>query len=321
MAIVGTTVSNLVGGTEKRLAATVDFLTKTENELVRSGLTITSPETALLMQGGPRKGSIAYLNALDTSKVNTTVDDITVQGDTGNLTGDEYSCLRFDLNYGWGVTDLTKMVTQYDAKGGIQAGLAAYWDAIIKRYAVASINGVLAAGGASVSVGTAAGAFSDGLIIDAEASAEEKSEDFDILFVTPAIRALMKKAEKNAFVPASQTLTKFDEYQGKKLITTTAFGAGVTVLAKSGALAFDYGTVPGEIAIEIERLPNGAGGGGAEILHSRRSFVIHPQGANWNGSMVVPTLVQLAASAQWSIEVPVKDFGFRKIVHTATGVA
>ena len=314
MAITNTTISDLVPN-EKVLAGTVDLLMKDANEIVNSGLAVRGVEVDAVAGGGPRKASIPFVNPLATTDYNIGNDDINDAGNVGKMTADEFSAIRHDINYGWGYADLARMVTTYDTQGGIAAGIAQYWASIYQQLAVSSIKGAGAVN-SGLTFGDGTDALAVAMLVDAAATAEMYSDMFDILIVSPATKAKLRKLNAgNTFVPASESNIKFDTFAGYKLLTSKAFGNTTSVLARSGALSFGEGTPAGMVPVEIERVANGGNGQGASILHSRRSVVIHPQGFGYTGA-VAPTKTNLEDSTKWELVVPVEQVGFRFIDHT-----
>lgn len=319
MAITGTTIADLVPN-EKVLAGLVNMYLEANNSLVTSGLAVRGPEVDAVASGGPRKASIPFLNPLQTENagvavVNVSNDDITDQGDVGKLTADEFGVLRHELNNGWGYADLARMVTQFDAQGGINAGLGAYWSAIYQHVAMKSILGCIGVdAGLTFDGGDATQAFSYDMVVDATATAGVYADSFDILAPSPKTYAKMRKDQKG-FTPGSETASRFDEWYGFKLIKTKAFGDTKTLVARSGALAFGEGVSPAMTPIEIERLANAGNGGGASILHSRRSVVIHPQGFGYKGATSIAPAA-LATSSNWELAIPDLELvGFRMLNH------
>lgn len=319
MAILGTTIADLVPS-EKGLAATVNLYLATANQIVTSGLAVTSPVVDTAASGGPRKVSIPFIKPLDTSNVpNISSDDITADGNTGKQIADEFTVLRNDLNMGWGYSDLVQMITGYDANGGIAGALAAYWAAQYQVMATNAITACLSKNAGFTYTSASAEDTYKSLVMGSSTNTGDKADLFDIAFVSPSRYAQMRVDNKNSFVPASQTQSKFDEYAGFKLIKTSAFGANVSVVARSGSLAFGTGTPAGMVPIEVERLANKGTGGGANILHSRQSVIVHPQGFSYTGA-VAPTIAALATAGNWTLSLPVGDLeqiGFRKVIHTA----
>jgi len=310
---LGTTIASLVPS-EKLLANRVDLITRTQNLLVTSGLAVAAGyEGDALMRGGPRLGYLSYVNPLDADEVNVST-DTDVDGKTGRITGSEYSAVRHDLNYGWKYFDLTRMLTLYDVKGGIEAGISEYWDKWGQKLGFYSIKGALASASASLVGGDATKAFTRDMIIDAQATAEEYADDFDIMLTSAKNHAKLKKDRTN-YVPGNND-TALPDYAGMKVVVTSMFGDDQTIIAKRGALAFHVGTVPFETPIEVSRDAQKGTGGGREILWSRRSFVVHPQGFGYVGAAgLAPD--QMALANKWSLKIDPKFVGFRSIKHLA----
>ena len=312
-AALGTTILSLVPS-EKVLANRVDLITREQNTLVTSGLAVQAGEEgAQLMKGGARKGSLSYIKPLDASEVNVST-DTDDDGKTGRITGAEYSCVRHDLNYGWKYFDLSRMITLYDARGGIEAGIGEYWDKIGMKLGLAAMNGALAAAEDDLVIGDGTEAFGRDLLIDATATADEFADDFDLLITSAKNVAKLKKDRSN-YAPGDTGIA-LPTYGNMRVIVSNMFGEDTTVIAKRGALAFHVGTVPFETPIEIERSASKGTGGGRETLWSRRSFVVHPQGFGFLGA-VAQTPDQMALAANWRLEIAPKFVGFRAIKHLA----
>lgn len=313
MAIVNTKILDLVKD-EKALDAAVNLILPAKNELVNSGLTARTQDVDAVAGGGPRKASIQYINPLGTDEVNYSTDNILDEGNIGSMTADEYMVLRHDMNYGWGFTDLTRMVTQYDAQGGIRAGIAQYWASIYMKVLTSTLKGVKAVVGETAVTGD----FDMAAIYDEAAKAGLLQDQFNVLMVSPARYAKLQAQEANGFIPKSKTDTNIANYQGFNVLRTTTLTADEVTIGRMGALAFGEGVPSGLITTEIERRANGGNGGGADILHSRRSFVVHPQGFGYKGP--IPTkgtgktadaFAHLEAKTSWELEVPVEQVGFR----------
>lgn len=316
MALNNTTIQGLVPS-EKALSVGVDLLLANKNVLLNSGLAARGPEVDAVAGGGPRKSSLAYINPLSTDEVNVSTDVLTDEGNIGNMTADEFTVLRHDLNYGWGFTDLQRMVTQYDAEGGVRAGIAQYWNGIYTKLLVSTLKGVKAAVASNTDIVTSVtGDFDMAAVYDAVAKAGDYADQYNTMIISPARFAKLQAKESNGFVPASRTNTGFADYQGFNLIKSTKVGDNDVTLARSGALAFGEGQPTGLVPIELERRANGGNGGGADILHSRRSVVVHPQGMEYKGVIPGKTtdiFANLEKAATWGLEVPQEMFGFRFI--------
>lgn len=314
MAIDNTTIAGLAGS-ERKMEVRVNAIREASNELVQSGLTTASPEVTALANGGPRKVTLDYVKPLTADEFNVTNDDINDEGDVGKMEGATYSAMRLDLNYAWGTTDLTQIVTQYGTQGDLASGIAGYQNAVSKGLLASTLKGVRAALAANTAIThDVAGDFDMSAVYEAIATAEEWSPMFRIMLCSHTRFAKLQAAEKNGFVPASQTNTGFDSYQGFTLLKTNTLTADEIMIGRLGALGYGEGTA--QQAFEVERKANGGNGGGADILHSRFSRVIAPQGLDYKG--VIPTSsaqvkTVLEAAASWEKVAPDAQFGFRFI--------
>ncbi|MGU3389164.1 hypothetical protein [Sphingomonas sp. M1A8_2b] len=316
MAITNTKITDLVPN-EKALDVAVNLILPAKNELVNSGLTARGPEVDAVAGGGPRKASLAYINPLGTDEVNVSTDNILDEGNIGSMTADEFMVLRHDLNYGWGFADLTRMVTQYDAQGGIRAGIAQYWATQYMKLLTSTLKGIKGVVGET----SVTGDFDMQAIYDEAAKAGMLQDQFNVLMVSPARYAKLQGQEQNGFIPASKTNTNIANFQGFSVLRTATLTADEVTIGRTGALSFGEGVPTGLVASEIERRANAANGGGADILHSRRSVVVHPQGFSYVGAIPGKTtdvFANLAKTASWTLEVPPEQVGFRFVKFNKT---
>lgn len=322
MTIDATTIANLVG-TERKMGVRVDAIRTESNELVQSGLTATTPEVTALAGGGPRKVSLDYVKPLSADTFNVSSDNINSEGSVGKMEASTFNAMRLDLNYGWGTTDLTQIVTQYGRQGDLYSGIAGYQNAVSKKLLGYTLKGVKAKlAGNSKITNSVAGDFDMQVVYDLIATAEEWSDLFRIMIVTHGRYAKLQGQEENGFVPASKTDTRFDSFQGFTLLKTNSdvITDNDAIIARVGALGYGEGTA--QQAFEVERKANGADGGGADILHSRFSRVFAPLGMDYLGK-VPKTQAEvksvLEAAASWGQVAPDEQFGFRFVTFNKAG--
>ena len=320
MAIDNTTIAGLAGS-ERKVQVRVQAIREASNELVNSGLTASTQETADLANGGPRKVTLDYRKPLSADEFNVTSDNINQEGSVGKMEAASYGAMRLDLNYAWSTTDLTQIVTQYGRQGDLYEGIAGYENAVTKGLLASALVGVKAKLASNTAITKAVTTdFDMQVVFDMMATGEEWSPLFNILIVSHGRYAKLQGQQKNGFVPASQTQTRFDEYQGFKLIKSNKVVTdNDLIVARAGALG--YGESTAQQAFEVERRANAANGGGADILHDRFSRVIHPQGMDFKGA--IPTTQAqvksvLEAAASWDKVAPDAQFGFRFITFNKT---
>lgn len=313
MAITNTTIAGLAGS-ERKLEVRVNAIRDETNELVQSGLTATTEEIQALANGGPRKVSLDYVKPLSADVFNVTNDDINSEGDVGNMEGGSFNAHRVDLNYAWGTSDLTQIVTQYGRQGDLASGIAGYQNAVTKGLLTSGLVGVKAALASNALITKeVATDFDMAVVYDMIATAEEWSGGFTGLMVSHTRFAKMQ-AQNDGFVAASDVNTRFANYQGFNLLKSNTLTDDEVVPYRVGALGYGEGTA--QQAFEVTRRALAAGGGGADILHSRFSRAIHPLGMSYEGGIAktqAEVKAFLEAAASWELVAPETQFGFRFI--------
>lgn len=289
---------------------------KVKNSLTASGVATTGPEVDLLMTGGSQIQTLNFVNKVDTTTFNYGSDDFDEKGATGKITAASYMALRHDLNWGWAYTDMVRMITKYDAKGGLVNAIPLFWSEVGENIAVASMKGVLAKVPSLVS-GANTDAFDLKNIVKTSATMDDPRSR-KTLFMSNATFAKLQVGQIGTLgVQLSDTQLNVQTYAGYNVILTEAFGDQMTVVAQEGALAFSAGLIPGETGAEIIRDGNAGNGQGGEILRTRLSIVAAPQGFSYTGA-AKPGLAGLATAANWTqSETDSRNIGFRAIKHAA----
>jgi len=306
---VQTRIADLVAN-PGAMANVVTKTFRTNNSLISSGVATTGPEVDLLMSGGSYIQGLSFINKVDTSTANYSSDDFDEKGPVGKITAANYMALRHDLNWGWAYTDLVRMVTKFDPRGHLTNAIPQFWSEFAENLAVSSIKGALAKSTALVS-GLTTVDFNLDAVIDAAATLDDPRAN-KTLFLSRKTLAKLQKLNKNAYVPAADTNLGFASFAGYGLILTEAFGDDTIVIAQDGSLAFATGLVPGTIPMEIKRDADAGNGGGGEILRTRLSMVVAPQGFSYVGA-AKPGNAGLATAANWVQTADTKDVGFRAI--------
>lgn len=283
---------------------------RAKNSLITSGVAVGGPEVDNLMTGGSQQQGLNFINKVDTSTFNYSSDDYDEKGAVGKITAGSYMALRHDVNWGWAYTDLVRMITKYDIRGGLVSAIPMYWSEVAENMAVASIKGILAKV-PTLTSGVTTADFNLDAAIDAAATLDDPRAQ-KTWFISRKTLAKLQKLNKNAFVTASETDLDFDQFARNNLIMTEAFGDDTMVIAQEGALAFGAGLVPGEVGMEIARDANAGNGGGGEILRTRLSVVVAPQGFSYTGP-VKPGVSGLATAANWNQVADTPLIGFRAI--------
>lgn len=290
------------------LANVVAKTYETSNTLTTSGLATTGPEVDLLMAGGSNVQRLAYINKVDTSNYNHSTDDYDQKGAVGKITASGYSALRQDINWGWAYTDLVRMITRFAPGQYVAQAIPAFWTEVGENMAVAAMRGAVAAD-AAMTLDLSTNALDLALIVDAGTAFKGGAQN---LIVNRKGEAEFKKLNINAYVSAKETDLNVAQFAGYNLFVSDKLEDGEMLIGGNGALAFATGIIPGTVPMEVNRDPNAGNGGGGEILRTRRSFVVAPQGFNYDGSDT-PDLEELADEASWTRVADLDDVAFRLV--------
>ena len=289
---------------------------KAKNSLIASGVATTGPEVDLLMSGGSAIQGLNYVNKVDSSTFNYSSDDFDEKGATGKIGTAGYMALRHDINWGWAYTDLVRMITKFDVRGGITSAIPLYWSEVGEQIAIASMKGALAKT-AALTTGAVTDDFDLANIVKVSATMDDPRSRKTLFMSNATFAKLQVKQLGTVGVQQSDAQLNVLTYAGYNVILTEAFGDNMTLVAQEGALAFSAGLIPGETGAEIKRDADAGNGGGGEILRTRLSIVAAPQGFSYTGA-AKPGLVGLANPTNWTqAEADNRYIGFRAIKHKA----
>lgn len=327
MAIVNTTVADMVGANDKRIQNRVNLKLAAENPFVLSGAFSTNPIYAEHLAGTSRKFSMQFVNGLPTDKMNVSGDDLNRQGQTAKINAGEFMAVKHLVNMGFSAADLASYITGLDLPGEIAQCLIDYWTTQYTEIGLSTLTGVRAAIGDELDqeadgVYTAAN-FSKALIRAATKKHASLIRQRRTAIVSPEQLGVLQLAEGNAFIPASQTQLPYDTYQGTALIVSDAVAdlstedADVVPVLSNNSVAFAQGE--NLVPFEIERIANGADGAGGDILHSRRQVLCMPNGFEWKGPQKAGTdketlHAELVKAANWDNVLDPKRVGISFLV-------
>ena len=291
------------------------------NKFITSGVMVMDGAVQAQIAQGGNIGEITGLAALGTPEPNYSND---VPSDTSTPTNISKKTLSFRLasqNQSWSTMDLARELALVDPVGGITGRIGAYWSTVNERRLIRSCLGILAdnvANGASDMLVTAAldtaGAVTDDerisadVVLDAKQTMGDHASGLTAIAMHSVIYTRLQKQNLIVYIPNARGEVVIPTYLGYTVIVDDSMPAiagtnRVTytcVLFGSGAVIGASGRV--NVASELERKASAGNGGGEEIIHSRRSDLIHPLGFTFNSASVVgqsATLAELASAANW----------------------
>lgn len=287
---------------------------------VQSGVVVSDPtlNAFLSSETGGETFSPRFLGPLADTDPNMSTDDPDQKSTPEKITGSKNTAVRQDMNKSWSSMDLAAMLYGSDPIAAIQSMIAKYWLSVRQRRLLASLRGIIGGNKASdgsdmvidISTGTGATAyFNPEAYIDAKATMGDRMGQLSALAVHSVVYSTMLKQDLIDYIkPSDDSLEQIPTYQGALVLLddgmTTVGAAPDTVyysyLFGPGAVAM--GTANARVPYEVDRNPEAGNGGGEEVLYSRVSAMIHPQGFQWTGPSGAgnPTMAALISAANWT---------------------
>lgn len=231
------------------------------------------------------------------------------------------------LHKSWSSMDLAAAIIGEDPVTEITAKTNRYWARQFQRRLIASALGVYrdnvaSNGGDMVHDASTSGSITDSnrIAVDSVNQAELTLGDAigstSAMCVHSQIFARLRKLDMISYVQPSAdsglmaaTPQGNPMYQGKMVIVDDSMpilanGSNATYMTiLFGQGAFGYGEGVPKVPVEVSRDATSGNGGGEDILHERKQWLIHPFGYRFDaGSMAgtSPTISELGLAANWS---------------------
>lgn len=286
--------------------------TTEKSMLVRSGIAVSNPQVAQLINGTPKGGNLIqmpFYNALTGEDEVFGEEALTPDGIT---TGSEWATLLIRQK-AWGDTDLSKVFGGSDPMAAIADLVADWW--IIREQAImlSILKGLFTADtGALKAHIMDISAEADNIIsVDATLDAKNLMGDaYDKLGVVFMHSATYTRLQKNQQITTeydSDLKVKIDYYLGYEVIVDDGMpvtgGIYDTYFVGKGAFAREDGMPQGLVGYETDRDSLAA----QNILINRRALVLHPLGVSFNNNAALAgkyaNNTELATAANWTLAV------------------
>ena len=292
------------------------------NRFISSGVALRNPIIDGMATTGGNIGELPFFKPLGTDEPNYSNDDASSTSSPKNITSAKQVYRLAAQNQSWSVMDLAAELALQDPVAAITGRIGQYWATNNERRAIKSSLGVLADSVANhsgdmvndVHASTAAAITADTQISgDAVLDAFQTLGDHDSLVTAMAVHSVqytaLRKQNLIDFIPNARGEVNIPTYMGKQLIVDDSLpveAVGDTfkytsILFGAGAFATGEGRVLNPS--ELDRDPSSGNGGGQEIIYSRRSDIIHPQGYQFTSASVAgqsATQAELADASNWT---------------------
>lgn len=266
--------------------------------------------------------TISYWQDLDADEApNASTDDPDDIGEVGKASQGSMRGRVLFLNKGYGVSDLTAELANSDPMTQIRNRFGTYWTRQWQRYLISTARGIILSNQANnkgdmiiTEHDSLAGAFQD-----AAFTAGDAADQFSAIGVHSVIMNRMVKHDLIEYLKDSDGRVILATYLGKPIFMddslTMSNGQYMSVFFGTGA--FGYGMGAPHTPVELQRLPSGGNGGGAEILWERQTYIIQPAGFSWQGEdspNKTPTFSDMALAKNWKRVFDRKQVPFAAVI-------
>lgn len=298
------------------------------SRLIQSGLARTSEEMVSLASGAGVTVNVPFLKPI--SGASQIIDDTNALT-TSKMTAKKQVGVRLVRGNAWEFTDIATILSGADPIGALYEQLAKYWTQEEQTIAIQILKGLFGTGGClstshMVDISSQAGEASN---ISAEQTLTTKQKLGDNAFkitsvaMHSAVYTYLQKKNLIEFIPDSRGEIAFTRYLGYNVIVDDEMpeegGAYTTVFFGDGAFSYGSGTPNGLVPIEADRDILGS----SEVVVTRRSFVIHPNGISWKGSIAntTPSNTELSTAGSWEKVYEDKNIAMVALKHKIDQVA
>jgi len=317
-------------------AAAVDEAAIETNAYIQSGVLVNSPQLDGLASVGGNIGELPFHHNLDKSgEPNYSTDDPAVFATPDNITTGKMIYILASMNKSWSTMDLARELALMDPLAAITRKIGQYWSTMMNKRIIASTQGIIADNIADeddmsvtiyddIATPLAANIISADAVLTVRQTMGDMMGDLSVIAMHSATFTNLNKQNLIDYIPNARGEIDFPTYLGMSVvvddalpvITGTNTDAFHTYLYATGA--FDNGSGRVMVPSELGRAADAGNGGGQDIIHSRKSEIIHPYGfqqliAGTAGQST--TLAELKLAASWDRVVERKNVKIAVLIH------
>lgn len=291
---------------------------------VESGVVRTDPTLSQRADSGGLLTTIPFWNDLDSSiepnYSNTTYSDI---ADPQKITSDEQTARIAYLNEGFSSSDLNKELAGSDPMARIAARVDAYWVRQFQRRILSIVIGIyndnIAANSSDMIVDvssqvadtiTDANRLTASGLIDTVYTVGDHAVNMSVIAMHSIIYKKMLKDQLIDFVPDAQGKLTLPNYLGMSVVVDDGMpstGTGINrkyICVVFGPGVIGYGAGNPKHPTSVSRYEERANGGGVEVLWSRKTWLLHPNGWDFLSTTITspglsPTWANLQLATNW----------------------
>ncbi len=302
------------------------------NAFMASGILQGAGDLDSLAAVGGVTGEMPYWNPLSTAAEPNYSSDNPASLSVPEKIGSSKEIYRKSMmNKSWSTMDLTRELGLSDPLGAITGKIGKYWATQNEKRVINTALGVLADNElndasdmlndiyADVAVPAASNLITADAVLDTKQTMGDHADELTTIAIHSVQFTKLQSQNLITYVPNSVGVINIPTYLGYRVVVDDSMPvvAGVntpsylTILFATGAFGYGNGGSGPLVASELERIPGAGDGGGQDVIHSRRSEIIHPRGFQMTGVPVAnsATLAELAAAGSWDRMKARKNIG------------
>jgi hypothetical protein len=294
------------------------------NRFVQSGVMQEDGRIDSMANQAGQVGELPFFHGLTNDEPDYTTDDPGTNSTPAKITSGKQVYASAHMHKSWSTMDLARELGLGDPLGAIINRVAKYWAVNNEKRLIRSTTGILLdnVGNDSsdmthdifIEDGNAAvdaNLISADSVIDATATMGDHAELLSAIAMHSIPYVRLKKAQLITTIRDADNNVEFEVFLGKYRVVvddsltpragTTSGFVYTSVLFSAGVVAYGMGTPM--TPSELERIASSGNGGGQDIIHSRRTEIIHPYGFAWDSATQAgqsSTYTELAAAAGWN---------------------
>lgn len=303
--------------------------TTEKSMLVRSGITVSDPVVARLINGAPRGSrfiEMPYVDPLAGEETTFNEQELAVSGIT---TGKGYATLMIRQK-AWGDNDLAHVAGGLDPMAAVGNLIADWWTVREQAAMLSVLKGILdpTAGALKAHILDVTGDATDPYIsvdtaLDTKNLMGDAYDKLGVCFMHSATYTYLQKKQQIDTVYDSDLKINIQYYLGYQVIVDDGMPvegdagsrAYTTYFLGKGCIARQDGTPEGLVTVERGRHELKA----QNFLINRRAMVLHPLGLSWNvGASLTdlyPNNTELANPANWTVVEDLKNIPICALKH------
>lgn len=301
-------------------------LTKVKSALFNSGIIATNSELDAVAKGAGTTFNVPMFKDLDSSEASDILTDNTAL-ETNKITTAQMVGVKNYRGRAYASNDLTGELAGADPLAAIASRVAEWWARDLQKTTISVLEGVFAAlqtAGYPHVVDKTSGTPSDANrisatnIIDGFAALGDAGDDLQAILMHSRQYWSLVKQDLITFEPYSEQDGKIPQFFGRPVIVDDSMpvtGSGATAkyavyLFTRGVLGYGEGLPKEPVETDRDILM------GNEVLVTRKSYLIHPNGMSWVGTpaSTSPSNTEFANGANWSPVFAQKNISMVKLL-------